>query len=943
MLLFLVLASAGAVVSRQGRSMDPRYLPLCEDTLRQGALRQDMSPSDPAPQDTLLDETRSQGRLSRRDPIARRARRGRGEKEQSASQADTLSSDSLPTKKKEALDAPVTYEANDSIVFTQTGYGHLYGEGKVNYQQIELTADVISMNMDSSVVIAHGVEDSIGTIKGRPVFKDGETPYETNTIRYNFKSGKGVISNVVSQQGEGYVTGNNAKKGENDELYMRNGRYTTCDHHEHPHFYMQMSYAKVRPKKNVVTGPAYLVVEDVPLPFAVPFFFFPFSSSYQSGFLMPTYMDDSNRGFGLTDGGYYFAISDQMDLKVRGDIFTKGSWALNAESNYVKRYRHSGLLQMSYQVTKTGDKGLSDYSVSKDFKVVWSHRQDPKANPNSTFSASVNFSSSSYERQNIGNLYNSQAMTQNTKTSSVSYSRSFPDQNLTISATGNIAQNMRDSSIAVTLPDLNISLSTIFPFKRKQVVGDERWYEKIQLRYTGRMKNSITTKDDQLFKKNLIRDWDNGMQHDIPISATFTLFKYFNLTPSVNYTERWYTRKVYQDWDENQSKVVRDTTNGFYRVWNYSASLGINTKIYGMYKPLFMPKKQIQIRHVITPSVSISAAPDFTTPGYGYYDSYIKTNSDGRRDTVKYSYYAGQAFSPPSGGKQGSVSFSVSNNLEMKYRDKNDSIRKVSLIDELGASISYNMAAKERPWSDLSLNMRLKLSKSYTFSMASTFATYAYEFDKNGNVVVGNRTEWSYGRFGRWSGYGSSFSYTFNNDTWKKWKEKFSGKKEKEEKNDPSGEEGAEGEEQRADQGGLGDKKVKKAEVDSDGYQAFKMPWSINLNYSFNISEDRTKPINRKSMRYPYRYTHNLSASGNVKLSNKWAVNFTSGYDFEAKKIVQTSLNITRDLHCFSMTAALSPFGVWKYYNFTIRANASILQDLKWEQRSQTQSNIRWY
>ena len=330
---------------------------------------------------------------------------------------DTLRVDTSAAK-KEPLEAPVTYEANDSILFTQSGWGHLYGQGKVNYQQIELAADVISMNMDSSTVYAHGVEDSVGTIKGRPVFKDGETPYETNTIRYNFKSGKGIISNVVSQQGEGYVTGHNAKKSEDDDLYMRSGRYTTCDHHEHPHFYMQMSYAKVRPKKNVVTGPAYLVVEDVPLPIAVPFFFFPFSSSYQSGFLMPTYMDDSNRGFGLTDGGYYFAISDQMDLKLRGDIFTKGSWALNAESNYVKRYKYSGLFQLNYQVTKTGDKGLDDYQVSKDFKIVWSHRQDPKANPNSTFSASVNFSSSSYERKNIGNMYNSQAMSQNTKTSS---------------------------------------------------------------------------------------------------------------------------------------------------------------------------------------------------------------------------------------------------------------------------------------------------------------------------------------------------------------------------------------------------------------------------------------------------------------------------------------------------------------------------------------------
>ncbi|WP_373802025.1 putative LPS assembly protein LptD, partial [Bacteroides heparinolyticus] len=749
---------------------------------------------------------------------------------------DSLQRDTVPVPppKKTELDAPVTYEANDSIVFTQSGFAHLYGQGKVTYPGADLAADVISMDMDNSTVFARGVIDSLGTAKGRPVFKDGDTSYETDTIRYNFKSKRGIISNVVSQQGEGYVTGNNAKKGHNDELYMKNGRYTTCDHHDHPHFYMQMTYAKVRPKKNVVTGPAYLVVEDVPLPIAVPFFFFPFSSSYQSGFLMPTYMDDSNRGFGLTDGGYYFAINEQMDLKLKADIFTKGSWALNAESNYVKRYKYSGLFQASYQVTKTGDKGLPDYSVAKDFKVVWSHRQDPKASPNSNFSASVNFATSSYEKTNIGNLYNVQAMSQNTKTSSVSYSRNFPDQKLNISASGNIAQNMRDSSIAVTLPDLNISLSTIFPFKRKRAVGDEKWYEKISIRYTGRMKNSIRTKDDRLFKSNLVRDWENGMQHDIPISATFTLFKYFNLTPTFNYTERWYTRKIKQDWDIPSQKVVNDTIYGFHRVYNYSTSLGINTKIYGMYKPLFLPKKEIQIRHVITPSVSISAAPDFTTSHYGYYDSYIEEGKNGERREVRYSYYSGQPFGVPSGGKQGSVNFSISNNLEMKFKDKNDSIRKVSLIDELGAGISYNMAAETRPWSDLNVNLRLKLGKNYTFSMASTFATYAYEFNEKGEVVVGDRTEWSYGRFGRWSGYGTSFSYTLNNDTFKKLFGKKDEAEEKRKKDKP--ENGGDEEGANAENSGVGmpAKKTKEATADADGYQAFKMPWSVSLSTGFN-------------------------------------------------------------------------------------------------------------
>ena len=850
--------------------------------------------------------------------------------------ADSLQQDTVAAAppKKDALDAPVAYEANDSIVFTQSGFAHLYGQGKVSYPGADLEADVISMDMDNSTVFARGVVDSVGTAKGRPVFKDGDTSYETDTIRYNFKSKRGLISNVVSQQGEGYVTGNNAKKGNNDELYMRSGRYTTCDHHDHPHFYMQMTYAKVRPKKNVVTGPAYLVVEDVPLPLAVPFFFFPFSSSYQSGFLMPTYMDDSNRGFGLTDGGYYFAISDQMDLKLRADIFTKGSWALNMESNYVKRYKYSGLLQASYQVTKTGDKGLPDYSVAKDFKVVWNHRQDAKASPNSTFSASVNFSTSSYERSNINNLYNSQLLTQNTKTSSISYSRSFPDIGLTLSGTTNIAQTMRDSSIAVTLPDLNITLSRLFPFKRKKAAGAERWYEKISVSYTGRLTNSIRTKDDRLFKTG-ISGWENAMNHNIPISATFTLFKYLQVNPSVNYTERWYTRKINQTYNEETGRLeqnLNDTINGFYRVSNYSASLSLSTKLYGMYKPLFMKKKEIQIRHVVTPQVGISGAPAFSK----YWEEYTDNNGN----TQYYSPYTGQPFGVPSREGSGTVSFSIANNLEMKYYDaKKDTLKKVSLIDDLSVNMSYNMAAKEKPWSPLSMNLRLKLTKNYTFNMNASFATYAYTFDKSGNVVEGNRTEWSYGRFGRFQGYGSSFNYTFNNDTWKKW----FGPKEDEKDKDKKESEDGDGEDSEGTEDGTTTKKVEKAQADPDGYQVFKMPWSLSFSYSFNIREDKTKPINRYSMRYPFTYTHNINMNGNVKISNNWSLSFNSGYDFQAKEITQTSCTISRDLHCFNLSASLSPFGRWKYYNVTIRANASILQDLKYEQRSQTQSNIQWY
>ena len=686
---------------------------------------------------------------------------------------DSLGMDSLAvdtTKKKEPLDAPVIYEASDSIVFTKDGYAHLYGEGKVNYQNIELTSAVITMNMDSSTVFAKGVADTTGVETGTPIFKDGETPYESKIMRYNFKTKKGFINNIVTQQGEGYVTSEEGKKGADDEIYMRHGKYTTCDNHEHPHFYLRLSMAKVRPKKNVVFGPAQLVVEDVPLPIAVPFGFFPFNSSYSSGFIMPTYGDEMNRGFYLRDGGYYFAISDQMDLKVLGEIFTKGSWGLSAASNYNKRYKFSGSFNASYLVTKTGEKNMPDYSVSKDFRIQWSHRQDAKANPNSSFSASVNFATSSYDRSSLSSLYNPQQYSQNTKASSVSYSRNFPEIGLNISSTFNITQNTRDSSLSMTLPDVNISLNRIYPFKRKKSVGDERWYEKISLQYTGSITNSISTKDNLLFKTPLTQ-WENGMQHKIPVSATFNLFKYINIVPSFNYTERWYLRKVKQSYDPSPAStdhVKRDTINGFNRLYDYNLSLQMNTKLYGMYKPLFMKSKELQIRHVFTPTVSYTYTPDFGKSRYGYYDTYTYTDEDGEVRTVEYSPYEGAVYGYPGKGMSQNISFSVDNNIEMKMKSDKDTTgyKKISLIDQLGASLSYDVANKR--WSDLSMNLRLKLTKSYTFNMNASFATYAYEFDENGNVVVGDRTEWSYGRFGRFQGYSGSFSYTLNNDTFKK-------------------------------------------------------------------------------------------------------------------------------------------------------------------------------
>ena len=866
---------------------------------------------------------------------------------QDSLQTDSVSIDSIKPEKKDAIDAPVFYECTDSMVWASDGNAHLYGNGKVKYDKIELTANIISMNMDSSVVHATGRADTTGVVTGLPIFMDGGTPYESDRMSYNFKTKKGFINNVYTQQGDGYLMGGKAKKDSSNVFYSQDGMYTTCDA-EHPHFYIKLTRAKVRPKKDVVSGPLYLVVEDVPLPLALPFGYFPFTESYSSGFIMPSYGDESERGFYLRDGGYYFAISDKFDLRLTGEIFTKGSWGVNAASTYAKRYKFSGNVSLSYLVTKSGEKGLPDYAVGKNFRVQWSHRQDAKAMPNTNFSASVNFATSDYERANLNSLYNPALSSQSVRTSSINFSHTFPGIGLSVSATMNVSQNVQDSTLSLTLPTLNVALSKKYPFKRKKRAGDERWYEKIALSYNAQISNSITTKEDRLFKSSFVDDWRNGIKHNIPINATFQLFNFINITPSFNYTERWYFKKINRDWNEVTGKVVNDTVHGFHRVYNYNVSLSANTTLYGFYKPAsFIKNSRIHtVRHVFKPSLSFSYAPDFGDERYGYYDTYVYTDEYGEARTVEYSPYQGSIYGIPSKGRTGSISLSVSNNVEMKWRMKNDSLKKISLIDELGASLSYNLAAKVRPWSNLSTRLRLKLTKNYTFSFNATWATYAYAFNDRGQVVVGERTEWSYGRFGRFQGMSQNLSYTFNNKTIGKVKDffaKFKGEDSEEEEADGNKPEQEKVEPQGGSLKSAKSKKPKNAELDEDGYMPFKLPWSLTVSYGINMAEDRSAKINIKTMRYPYKFTQNLNFSGNIGISDNWRISFTSGYNFEYKKLTTTTMNISRDLHCFEMSCGivLAPY---TSFNFTFRATSAMLADfLKYEKRSDRSSNVQWY
>ena len=872
---------------------------------------------------------------------------------------DSIRADSINRAKKKGIDAPVNYTADDSLVYdAQTKDAKLFGNAEVKYENMDLKSDKIRMNLDSSLVHATGSPDSTqkNGIKGRPVFVMGSDNYDTDTISFNFKTKKGYVQNAYTKQEDGFLRSKISKRTESGDVYLAHGRYTTCDK-EHPDFYISLSRAKVRPGKDVTFGPAYLVVADVPLPFAIPYGFFPFTKSYSSGFIMPSYGDENSRGFYLRDGGYYFALSDKMDLKLIGEIITKGSWGITATSNYNKRYKYSGTFLASYQDTRTGDKGMPDYTKQTSFKIQWSHRQDSKANPFSSLSASVNFATSSYERNNLTSMYNPQSLTQSTRTSSINWSTTFSSIGMTLSSTANLSQNMRDSTLSMTLPDLNISISRFYPFRRKHQVGDERWYEKISMSYTGQFSNSINTKEDKILHSNLIKDWSNGFQHNIPISANFTLFNYINLTPSFNFTDRMYTHKVTRSQNPETLKEVADTTYGFYNVYNWNLSVSASTKLYGFWVPnhkIFGDKIQA-IRHVITPTVSFSYAPDFGASRYGYYKTYQKTDADGNVSLVQYSPYANQLYSPPGIGRTGTISWSFDNNIEMKVKSDKDStgFKKISLIDQLGWSMSYNMAAKEKPLSDLIVNLRLKWWKNYTFNMTGVFASYAYELDSNGRPYVGNHTYWGMGKFGRFQGMSQNISYTLTPEKIRKF---FSGEKDDDDK-DKNKNKNKDDESIDTDinsnvddtmidaqNGASKDEKGGKAETDGDGYMAFSMPWSLTFGYGITMSENTDiNKFNYKTMRYPYKFTQTLNVSGNVRISDGWNISFSSGYDFENHKVSMTTASLQRDLHCFNMSCSLD-LAPYASYNFTFRCNASTLTDaLKYDKRSGYSNAVQWY
>lgn len=885
--------------------------------------------------------------------------------------ADSLAMDSLladTTKSKPVgggLTDVVNYKASDSLVFCAGNMAYLFGTAQVTYTDIQLDAAEIRMSLDSSLVHANGVMDTVkNKLDGKPVFKDKSGEYETRTMSYNFKSGKGYICDVTTQQGDGYLTGGTTKKMPDNDIYLEGGRYTTCDQTECPHFYIELTKARVRPNKNIVTGPAYLVVADVPLPVAVPFGYFPFTKKYSSGILMPSYGADQTKGLYLRDGGYYFAINDYMDLSLRGELYTKGSWGIQADTHYSVRYKFKGNFSFSYLVAKTGDKGLQDYQEQKNMRITWSHSQDSRFNPNLSLSASVNYTTSGYERSNTTSIY-SNDLTTSTKSSSINASYRIPNTTWNLSASTSITQRTTDSTLVISLPQLTASMSTWYPFKRKVKNGADRWYEKIQMTYNMTMNNSVTTKENELTKKNILRDWQNGMKHSIPVSATFTLFNYIQISPRFQFTDRTYSHKTVQRYDPSLRNkdgsyggIAKDTTYGFYNAYDFSSSLSASTKFYGFYKPLWKNSKLFAVRHVLTPTFSLSYTPDFSQRKYGSWGRYYVPDSTavGGVKEVAYSYFQGYPQGTTPNGQSGSFSLSLSNNIEAKIRSSKDSsgYKKISIIDNLSTSISYNMIAPSFKWSQtLPVNATFKWGKNSTMNLNAQFDNYMYN-EKGQKIDV---PRWEAGQFPRLMSTGYSWSYSLNNEKLAKLFGRGKDSDEEEEEDttynldsedgyveedlDPTSIEGL----QRAAEKRKHRQKEKgesTGKYDDDGYLIWKLPWTLNFSYTMRYAY--TSKFDAKAREYERGIIHSATINGTLQPTKGWNFSFNASYDFNLGEITHMNINASRDMHCWTLTASLNPLGRFASFHVNIAVKSSMLSDLKYEKSSVSRSNkIDWY
>ncbi|MBQ1653052.1 MAG: LPS-assembly protein LptD [Bacteroidales bacterium] len=796
--------------------------------------------------------------------------------------------------KSKDFDVPVYYNSDDSLLNDMKNRkAFLYGNAVVKYEDMTINAAFIEVDLDKKEVYAYGRTDG-DSIVGKPEFNQGDETFVADTIRYNFNSKKGIIKNVTTVYDGAYLIGGKTKLHENKHIHMTHGKFTTCDLPD-PHFYFNLSKAIVIPDDKIISGPANLVVEDVPTPIGIPFGFFPNKKGGTSGIIIPEFGDEENRGFFLRNGGYYWAINDYVDLTVLGDIYSKGSWGAGMIMNYKLRYKFNGSLSFKYNRNLFGYRGLSNFSASNQYALRWKFTQDSKANPNSTFSADVNMSSTDYDKYNSYNVNN--YMT-STKQSSVSYSYVFPNTPLSMSVALKHSQNSNTGSIDLTLPEFAFNMSRIYPFKRKKAVGKSRFYEKISIAYTMNATNKIRTNDADFF--NIPYDSiTNGIIHRIPINASFKLFKYTTLTPSFNYNERWYFKRFSKQWNDSENLLETDYASTFARVWDYNASLSWSTTIYGMFN--FRKGKVKALRHVFSPNVSFSYVPDFGKEKYKYYGTYSRVmynNSTGQYDTVSnmYSMFEGLPYGTPNKGGSGTVNITLGNNLEMKLRNLKDTTKdnmKIKLLESFNISTNYNIFADSLRWAPISITARTRI-KVVDISFNTTLDPYAIAQNEYGTYQRINKAlVKTNGHLVRMTiGY-LTVGFSLNSKA--------------------------------------RDKKIAEQQESlydiiygyPNSYVDFNVPWNLRVSYTFRY----TKPYDEMKI------TQTLNVSGELNITKKWKISVATGYDFEAKKMSPTTIDIYRDLHCWEMSLHVVPFGQHKSYAFQINVKASMLQDLKLNKR----------
>ena len=895
-----------------------RLLPETHDT-DTVSIRQDTTPQ----QRTRRSERRRSERLAR--PAADTAAAVAADTV--ATDVDTLTlqvADTVRRAKKAGLDKPISGKASDSLYYDlRNKMVYIYEQGDVSYGDMNLKADFMNINLDNKNIYAYGKADTVdgAPVMTRPVFTQGTTTLNMDTITYNIESQRAKIKSIATQQGDGWLVGTSVKKMEDNTINIEGGMYTTCDQTDHPHFYLAMTKAKVIPGKKAITGPAYLVMEDVPIYFlGVPEGFFPLNTGPKSGILMPTYGEEATRGFYIRGLGYYFTLSEHMDLALTGGIYTLGSWEANVRSRYIKRYKYSGNLNFDFSSVKSGDKGDADYIKQNTFKLQWTHSQDAKANPGSTFSASVNLASSGYSKYSANTL-NDMLSTQTN--SSISYSKNWAGTPFSLSMNMAVSQNSQTKAISVTLPTVSFNVSRFYPFKRAVKIGKDRWYEKISMSYSGKLTNSVSATESDIFSRQTLDNMRNGVQHTIPVQASFNVFNYINITPSFNYNERWYFKKVDRQWNpETNTAEELDPQYGFYRLYDYTTALSFSTTLYGMWqvREKYKNFKLQAIRHTFSPSISFSYAPDFSNQKYGYFKT-VQSDSTGR--TTVYSPFADNAYGTPSQGRSMAMSFSLSQSLEAKVLSKRDStgIKKISLIDDFSISGSYNFLADSMKLSNISLSLRSTFSGKIGINLRATLDPY--EVSPEG--IRYNKLTWRRGNLGRIINTGWSFGYSFKSrDNTKQPAINDINSVPPEYMNpfyDPYG---------TMDP-------VLRRQYMANAYYDFSLPWNIGFNYAVNYS---VSYVNNGTTGIRRNITQTIGFNGSITFSPKMAATFSGGYDIATNKLTTSSISITRDLHCWQMSFSWIPFGYYKSWSFHIGVKAASLQDLKYDKSQSMYDNL---